>query len=202
MSNSATEVHNLTPALTIWQRYSAAVKADLFSTALRVDSSVYLIDPIQLDPESLAELLGDCTVAGVIVTNENHEREAAFYARQFSIPVYARREAGIPKAMPITDGQQLEGNLRVTAIEGAAAGECALYDERDAGTLIMGDALINMGPHGFTFLPAKYCSNQKQMRKSLRKLLAQPFERMLFAHGTPLIARAHGRFRALLDGLP
>ena len=38
--------HQLSPALTIWQRYDPTVKADLFSTRLRSASGVFLIDPI------------------------------------------------------------------------------------------------------------------------------------------------------------
>lgn len=200
MSTTAPEVHELAPTLTIWHRYNPKVKAELFSTALRSEAIVYLIDPSYLDPESLGFLLGNWTVAGVIATNGNHERDSALYARQFSAPFYATSEAGIPGALPICDGQILAGGLRVITIEGAAPGECALHCGHSGGTLIMGDALINMEPYGFTFLPAKYCSNQKQMRKSLRKLLGQPFERMLFAHGTPLISGARDRLRTLLDG--
>jgi len=69
----------------------------------------------------------------------------------------------------------------------------------DGGTLIVGDALINFESYGFTFLPAKYCSNQKQMRRSLRKLLDYRAQRMLFAHGTPILSDASERLRGLLE---
>jgi hypothetical protein len=65
-------------------------------------------------------------------------------------------------------------------------------------TLIVGDALINFEPYSLTFLPAKCSSNQKERRRSLRKLLDYKAERMLFAHGTPILARASER----LQGLP
>ena len=64
---------------------------------------------------------------------------------------------------------------------------------------IIGDALINFAPYGFTFLPAKYCSNQKQMRQSLGKLLAYKAERMFFAHGLPILSAASERLRGLLE---
>jgi len=64
----------------------------------------------------------------------------------------------------------------------------------------MGDALINFQPYGFTFLPGKYCSNEKEMRRSLRKLLTCKTQRMLFAHGLPILSRASDRLRQLLDG--
>jgi glyoxylase-like metal-dependent hydrolase (beta-lactamase superfamily II) len=88
----------------------------------------------------------------------------------------------------------------VIGIEGAGEGETALHYDRDGGTFIIGDALINFEPYGFTFLPAKYCSNQKQMRRSLRKLLAYKAERMLFAHGTPILSGASERLQGLLNG--
>ena len=64
--------------------------------------------------------------------------------------------------------------------------------------MIMGDALINFEPYGFTFLPAKYCSNAKMMRRSLPKLLDYSFDRMLFAHGTPIVCGARQRLEELL----
>ena len=84
-------------------------------------------------------------------------------------------------------------------IEGAAAGELILHYPSNSGTLIVGDALINFEPYGFTFLPMKYCSNEKEMRRSLQKLLDYKAERMLFAHGMPILSGASDRLRALLD---
>jgi hypothetical protein len=37
------------------------------------------------------------------------------------------------------------------------------------------------------------------MRESLRKLLDYNAERILFAHGMPILSRARGRLRQLLD---
>ncbi len=92
----------------------------------------------------------------------------------------------------------MPANFAVVTIAGAAAGEIALHLCADGGTLIVGDALINMGSQGFTLLPAKYCDNQKKMRLSLRQLLDYPFERILFAHGEPVTAQAHARLAELL----
>ena len=83
--------------------------------------------------------------------------------------------------------------------EGAAPGEIALHYSDNGGTLIVGDALVNFEPYGFSFLPAKYCSNEKQMRRSMQKLLDYKTERILFAHGVPILAVASERLRALLN---
>ena len=96
----------------------------------------------------------------------------------------------------------MPGDLRVIAIQGAVPGEIALYHAPNGGTLIIGDALINFEPYGFTFLPKKYCQNQKEMRRSVSRLLKSPAERLIFAHGTPIISRATERLRRLLDANP
>jgi len=192
----------ITPYLCVWHGYDPAVKADLYSTCLVTSEGAYLVDPIRLQSESLGELIESSYVAGIIVTSANHHRASTRFAEQFSAPVFACKGA-FPGATPrqfrrLAGGDEICDGLRVICIEGAAAGEILLHYAPDGGTLIVGDALINFEPYGFTFLPGKYCSNEKEMRRSLRKLLGYKAERMLFAHGTPILSGASERLRALL----
>ena len=91
--------------------------------------------------------------------------------------------------------------LEITTPQGSrqvAMGHRPLTIGRHTDNLvIIGDALINFETYGFTFLPGKYCSNEKEMRRSLRKLLDYKAERMLFAHGTPILSRASERLKSL-----
>jgi glyoxylase-like metal-dependent hydrolase (beta-lactamase superfamily II) len=194
-NNSTVESHHLAQGLNIWHRYDSTVKADLFSTAIATDSGTLLVDPIELGDE---ELPGTARIAGIVVTNANHLRASDFFSAKFSAPIYATRDAEVSSATEVGDGQ-LIGDLRIIGIDGAAPGEIALFSERDHGLLVIGDALINFGSHGFTFLPAKYCLDSKLMRKSLRKLLDLDFSRMVFAHGTPIMSQARDRLAALLS---
>lgn len=190
----------LSPTLSIWHRYDSKVKADLFSTALITAKGLFLIDPI-ID---LPDALENERVVGIIVTNDNHARATADFATRFPATIYAHPETrdGLQSCdiRPLQDGQNVAPGLLAISVGGAPPGEIALHHDADGGTLIMGDALINMESHGFTFLPAKYCENAKLMRKSLRRLLDYPCERILFAHGTPIMARAHARLEELLTG--
>jgi len=52
--------------------------------------------------------------------------------------------------------------------------------------------------HGFALLPAKYCSDQKAMRRSLGRLQEWPFERLLFAHGMPILTAARKQLKTAL----
>ena len=199
----ASELVVVAPGLRIWQTYDSAVKADLFSTAVATADGLYLVDPILLEDDALAELLGEGSIVGIIVTNANHPRAAPHFAQKFSVPIFA-----LPQSIPnetrsdfreVIDGYNICDELRVIGIDGAVPGEIALYYMLDGGTLIVGDTLINFEPYGFNFLPGKYCSDEKEMRRSLRKLLAHPAERMLFAHGTPITSHAGERLKRLLD---
>jgi glyoxylase-like metal-dependent hydrolase (beta-lactamase superfamily II) len=183
----ASELEPVAPGLSLWRVYDPAVKAELYSTALSVAECTYLVDPVPLTPAALLQLSTKSTVAGIVVTNENHHRAAADFAEKFDAPVY------LDGSKPFPPG------LTAVPIEGAVPGEIAVHSEAAGGVLIVGDALINVEPYGFTFLPAKYCSNVKVMRRSLPKLLDYSFERILFAHGTPILAGARRRLKQLLE---
>lgn len=192
------EFSRLSAAFAIWHGYDDKIKAELFSTALVTGSELTIIDPIVLPDTYRPELESLGSIARIVITNANHARDAANFAHTPSVPIFAPAELTLPNSYALHDALEI-GPLRVIRIEGAAAGEVALYHPDDGGTLIMGDALINFDPHGFTFLPRKYCINQKQMIRSLRKLLECDVARMFFAHGNPLMSRAHERLEALLN---
>ncbi|MFZ3375310.1 MAG: hypothetical protein WA183_07135 [Chthoniobacterales bacterium] len=196
------ELVQVAPSLLIWQCYDPALKADLFATAITTRNGRFLVDPIPLTDAALGQLLNADSVNGVIVTNRNHLRASLEFADRFSVPVFAHTETFSGQAFPGTkvgDGSKICDELAVIGIEGAAEGEIVLHSTTNGGTLITGDALINFEPYGFTFLPRKYCSNEKEMRRSLRKLLTCKAERMLFAHGSPILSRAGERLQQLLD---
>jgi glyoxylase-like metal-dependent hydrolase (beta-lactamase superfamily II) len=199
----APDVDRVAPGVFIWQNYDPAVKADLFSTAIETEAGLFIVDPIELEEGALHFLSNGRKVAGVIISSANHIRAAGQFARNFSVRVFAHPELattsefGVDVALSENEGPAKD--LRVIFIDGAAAGEIALHCEHEEGMLIVGDALINFGSRGFDFLPAKYCSNGKQMRRSLRKLLDLNFERIFFAHGTPILVSARARLEALLN---
>jgi hypothetical protein len=199
----ASEIEPVAPGIFIWRFYDPRVKAELFSTALETASGTYLIDPIPLKPDAMADLASLAEIAGIVVTNENHERAAAEFAEKFKVPVYLNAAfagaTGLPSTAAIKD---LAPGLTTVEIEGGPAGEIAVHFAAGSGAMVIGDALIHFEPYGFALLPAKYCSNVKTMRRSLSKLLDYPFDRMLFAHGIPILVRARQRLEQLLKEHP
>ncbi|MEO7168661.1 MAG: hypothetical protein ABI787_11665 [Spartobacteria bacterium] len=198
----AAELQQLSTFLRLWQVYDPAVKSDLYSTAVESGARLFLIDPVPLAADSLAELAAGARVAGVLVTNSNHPRAAASFGRQFAAPIYAAAPVVEAlegeKTVSITDGEEIFPGLTAVALPGGAPGEMAFHFAEEGGTMVVGDALIHFEPYGFALLPAKYCTDQKALRRSLRRLLDWPFERLLFAHGTPILSSARARLETLL----
>jgi metallo-beta-lactamase superfamily protein len=200
--SAAYDFDRITSDIAIWHAYDPAVKAELYSTCVVTPDGTYFVDPIPLQNEALDKLVASSRIAGIIVTNSNHYRASARFAKQLSVPTIADAdtfpEERFGELRRVADGDEICRGLRVIAIAGAAEGEIAMHYAPDGGTFIIGDALVNFEPYRFTFLPARYCSDHKEMRRSLRKLLAYKAKRILFAHGTPILSGASDRLRGLL----
>ena len=195
-----TEFVRVLPCFALWHAYDPKLKAELFSTALVTGNELTIVDPIALPRAHQMELESLGRVARILITNANHARDAATFAHSYSAAVFAppQLSAKLPASHSLQDALAI-APLRVIRIEGAAPGEFAFYHPDNGGTVIVGDALINFDPHGFTFLPRKYCTNQKHMVRSLRKLLDLEFSRIFFAHGNPIMVRSRERLESLLN---
>ena len=177
----AADFQSLTDSLWLWQAYDPAVKSDLFSSAALLADRLFLFDPIPLAATAREKLVSARDVAGVLLTNSNHLRAAAEFSRRHEAPIFAAEpvigEFNSPRRSRCSGKIKIALGIRAIPIEGAAPGEIAFHLADDGGTVVVGDALINLEPYGFTLLPAKYCSDQKEMRRSLRQLLDWTFER-------------------------
>jgi hypothetical protein len=198
----ASEIEPVTAGFSLWQVYDPAVKADLFSTAVETDTGIFLVDPVPLAADALARLRAQGRIAGVVVTNENHLRAADTFADQFDIPIFVHPTVmdanPLPRMQSIRDPKVFGASLSAIDIDGGPPGEIAIYSDAEGGSLVVGDALINFEPYGFALLPAKYCSNPRMMRRSLAKLLDYSFQKILFAHGTPILTDARECLERLL----
>ena len=188
------------PGVAVWRAYDPAVKCDLWSTAVLRESGWIFIDPIELSPPKLADLLGDSPVAAVVLTSGNHGRSAQAYRSLYAVPVWAPAMAAAALEIDVDErfceSDSLPGGLRAIAIPSAGPAEVALLD--DDGLLCFGDAVINFGSAGFSLLPAKYCANPAQLANDLRKLLSYEARILTFAHGAPIVQHARERLQTLL----
>jgi len=194
---AAPEYQTIRPGLFFWQAYDPAVKTDLCCCALDTPEGLVFCDPVPLDAPALEELLAGREPHAIVLTNGNHARNAPALARRFGIDVWAHSGAQgeAPATRWFEEGEVLFGGVEAISLEGFARGETALWRE---GVLLLGDALINVPPYGFSMLPDKYCEDPKAGRQSLKKLLRLPVETVTFAHGLPIVSQARERLAGLI----
>ncbi len=197
----AEDYDEIREGLVCWSAYDPASKVDLHSTGLRAEDKLVFVDPIRLGEAPLARMLANAHPGGIILTNANHERASAAFAKKLGVRIMASRDASEDTSIfqHIEDGEVFLGSLRCISLPGAAAGEVAIHSPEHGGILCVGDALINLPPECLRMLPAKYCENPKLLRVSLQKLLQFPFEIMTFAHGTPITSDARAALQKLLQ---
>lgn len=197
MIPTAADLEQIPPHLFLWHAYDYNARVELFSTAILTPPGLVVIDPIELSDQARQEFEALGPVTSIFVTNANHQRASESFGKHYSAPIIAEPVGNIAASGAREAGQR--AGLLLLPIPGAAPGEFAVYDPRDAGTLVIGDALINFDPYGFAFLPPKYCGNHRRMLHSLRSLLDLSFQRVLFGHGPPIVHRAHERLASLLE---
>ena len=182
MPPRATELHHISSSLLIWHAFDRAAKTELFSTAIITHAGTIVIDPIALTDLAEQELNKRGPIESIILTNANHLRAAISFHERHAAPIFAATELSkeVPDAQAVNNATAIH-SLRIIGLDGAARGELAVHDPRDGGSVIIGD-----------------CLNQKVMIRSLHRLLDLEFQRLLFAHGTPITERAPERLQSLL----
>ena len=158
-----------------WHAYDPACKAELWSTGFTDSQGTTLFDPIDW-PKGSAWPAGPLHI---VRTNMNHNRDCDVLLKRG-----ASMSAGPEGFLPIP-------------LPGAGEGETAFF-HNSTGSLVLGDALIHLAPHGLMLLPDKYCTDPSLLRKSLGKILDFPVRRIFFAHGDPILQDGVGRIQKCL----
>ena len=183
------------PSLFFWQGYDPSLKYVVSCSAIVTLAGLLLIDPLPLAEEPLAALVQEegAAPAAIVLTSGNHQRHSLFFAKKYSIPIYAPAGAGeeIVADVWYQPGSDFLG-LKSVALPGFGPGETALLDSTGK-VLILGDALTNADGEGLLLLPKKYCENYAAAKKSLRALQEFSPTMLLTAHGLPIVTDASER---------
>lgn len=169
---------------------------------LEAADATVLIDPLipsaaQERERFLAHLDADVARVGkpvaVLLTVAAHERSALELAQRYGAEIWAHeREVeryGAPADHPFPSGATLPGG--VAALD--AADEVVLWIPAHAA-LVVGDILLGAGVGGVRVCPDSWLASPwtpADVREHLLPLLDLPVERILFAHGEPVLEGAH-----------
>ena len=195
----APSVSEILPGVFRWEMFSPEHKVELTAHAVAVAGELFCFDPIPLEEAPLASLTRRTRPVAIILTNENHERDARNWRGRFQVPVWADIDAGVEvgNVHRFRPGQSEWNGWRVQRVRGGGGGEMA-FRRPELSLAILGDAVINLPPRGLEVLPDKYCRDPRALRESLREFVGEPFERLLTAHGAPVLSGASARLGALL----
>jgi glyoxylase-like metal-dependent hydrolase (beta-lactamase superfamily II) len=198
----ATNLREIAPGLWAWSSLHEEWKVDFSCCAWNGPGGLVLVDPVKLDDANLAKLERIGKPAAILLTNQNHERDADWFRQRYGINIHVHRDAA--PGIEITpdeffcDGANAPGGLKVIHLPGASPSESAFHTELNGGILILGDVAVNLD-EGLKFLSEEHCEDSKLNRQSARKLLAYEFETMTFAHGDPIHPKARQQFAKLFQ---
>jgi hypothetical protein len=202
-------VRELATGVRHWTARHAGIGLDVSSYWL-VDERVVL-DPM-VPPDGL-EALADDPPRSLVLTNRHHLRHAARYVEAFGCRVHAARvgmhEFG-PHDPPVEpfdfDSEPVPG-VRALEVDAICPDETAIHVPR-AAALAVADGVINRArrdrPPRLRFVSDRLLGDDPEavkagLRSAYSRLLDLPFERLLLAHGEPVVRDAKGALKTFLD---
>jgi hypothetical protein len=167
-----------------------------------------LIDP-RVPPGGVDEVARYGRPDRILLSNRHHLRHSEQFAAAFGCPIRCH-EAGIhefgdgPEVQPFRFGDEVAP--RITALEmGALTPEDTVFRlDAGPGALLFADGLIRGDDGALAFVPDWLMGDDPETVKrglhaSLRRLLDEDFDALLFAHGEPLPEGGHEALRAFVS---
>lgn len=185
----------LLPGIWQWSRFSEEKKLDFNGLFLTIGEHRVLVDPPPMTAEELTQARRGGQVDYILITNRDHEREAAALQKEFHcqvwVPAVDAPQMTVKPDKTYKDGELLAGGLwAVQLSDQKAPGESALFIQQGKGILIVGDALIGKPPGAVAMLsPEKYADAAKA-KEGLKRLLKYNFDTLLVGDGTSIMTGA------------
>ncbi|HEX2102572.1 MAG TPA: hypothetical protein VHF51_02905 [Solirubrobacteraceae bacterium] len=142
----------------------------------------------------------------ILLSNRHHLRHSERFAEAFSCPIRCH-EAGLhefgdgPDVQGFRFGEEVAPGIRALEMGALTPEDTVFHLIAGPGALVFADGLIRDGGGALAFVPDRLMGDDPEEVKrglvlSLRRLLAEDFDALLFAHGEPM---ANGGKAALRD---
>ncbi|HSF11327.1 MAG TPA: hypothetical protein VLA60_18090 [Nitrospirales bacterium] len=191
------------PNISEWSWFSEEKQLNFNGHLLAVGEHRILVDPPPMNASDRAITQRGGALDYIILTNRDHEREAANFRKIFNCQVMApeldAKEMTLPIDKTFKDGELLPGGIWVVQLSHQKSpGESALFLQQGQGVLIVGDGIIGDPPGSLRLLPSEKYIDIVQARDSLRRLLKYTFDSLLVGDGTSLLTGAKPALEQLL----
>ena len=196
-------MHEVLPGVLHWTTHHEGIGTEVHSH-FAVEAAA-LIDP-RLPDGGVEEVARYGRPDRILLSNRHHLRHSEEFAAEFGCPIRCH-EAGLhefgdgPDVQPFRFGDEVAPGI--TALEvGALTPEDTVFRlSAGPGALLFADGLIRGRDGALAFVPDSLMGDDPEgvkdgLRASLRRLLDEDFDALLFAHGDPLPTGGHAARRA------
>jgi len=185
----------LLPGIWQWSWFSEEKQLDFNGLFLTVGEHRILVDPPPMAAEDRLAIRKGGQVDYILLTNRDHEREAAScqadFGCQVMVPEADAAQMAIKANKTYKDGELLPGGIWAIHLKDQKSpGESALFLQQGKGVLILGDALIGKPPGSLTMLPAEKYADAGKAREGLKRLLKYNFDTLLPGDGAAILTGA------------
>ncbi len=193
----------LLPNVWEWSWFSEEKQLNFNGHLLTVGEHRILVDPPPMSVGDRGSAQRGGPVDYIIVTNRDHEREAAQLREEFHctviVPELDAAEMSLTPDKICKDGELLPGGIWVIQLtDQKSQGESALFLETGKGILIVGDAIIGHPEGSLRLLPSEKYADSDKARESLRRLLKYNFDCLLVGDGSSIVTGAKPMVEQLL----
>lgn len=160
------------------------------------------IDPL-LPPEGM-EWFDGHPVERIVLSTRHHLRDSERLVERFDCPILCHSSGlhefeGGPEAEGFEFGERIADDVVALEMDAISPDDTVLRIEAGGGALLFADAVIHYG--GLGFVPDHLIGEDPEgvkarVRERCRELLDEPFDVLLFAHGTPLAGGAREALEA------
>jgi len=183
------------PGIWQWSWFSEEKKLDFNGLFLTIGEHRILVDPPPMAAEELTQAKRGGQVDYILITNRDHEREAAVLQKEFHCQVWVPEvdapQMTVKPDRTYKDGELLAGGIwAVQLSDQKAPGESALFIQQGKGILIVGDALIGKPPGAVAMLPPEKYADAAKAKEGLKRLLKYNFDTLLVGDGASILTGA------------
>lgn len=186
-------MNEVLPGVLHWTTHHEGIGSQVHSH-FAVESAA-LIDP-RVPDEGIEEIARYGRADRILLSNRHHLRHSVRFAAEFGCPIRCH-EAGLwefdggPQVLPFRFGDEVAPGI--TALEmGALTPEDTVFRlQSGPGALLFADGLIRGRDGALAFVPDALMGDDPEgvkhgLHESLRRLLDEDFDALLFAHGEPM----------------
>jgi len=145
----------------------------------------------------------------ILLSNRHHLRHSECFADAFNCPIRCH-EAGLhefgdgPEVQGFRFGEEVAPGIRALEMGALTPEDTVFHLTAGPGALLFADGLIRGRDGALAFVPDGLMGDDPEgvkrgLTESLRRLLEEDFDALLFAHGEPMADGGHDALRRFVD---